>query len=61
VEKRGKMRSFFQLMLATRTIFDNLPPMLVLHFLPAFAFVARTHTANAKAGFAVEFANIDTR
>jgi hypothetical protein len=47
-------------MLATRTILDNLPPMLVLHFLPAFAFVACTHTADAKTGFAIEFTDIDT-
>jgi hypothetical protein len=59
--ERCKTGSFFQLMLATRTILDNLPAMLVLHFLPAFAFVPRTHAADAKAGFAIEFTDIDTR
>jgi hypothetical protein len=48
-------------MLATRTVFDDFPAMLVFHLFPAFTFVARAHAAYTKAGFAVEFADIDTR
>jgi hypothetical protein len=55
-----RIPSFFQLMLATRTIFNDLPAMLVLHLLPAFAFVACAHAADTETGLAIEFADIDT-
>jgi hypothetical protein len=53
-------RSLLQFAFAPGPVFDDFPSMLVLHLFPAFAFVARARAAEAKAGFVVELADIDT-
>jgi hypothetical protein len=52
--------SLFQLRFARRPVRDYLPPMLVVHLLPFLAFGPGPQAADAKAGFAIELADVDT-